>query len=73
MIFDMTLYIVLVEMLWNCIMNKSLPQLLINLIFSLPMKLTMRAFVVFTNGKNGTIGRQIPARFYQWVPIYGSK
>ena len=27
---------------------------------------TLRAFVVLTNGKNGTIGRQIPFNIYQW-------
>ena len=43
----------------------------------------MRAFVVLTNGKNGTIGRQIPFKVLPMVPLvmplvpmlptYGSK
>ena len=33
----------------------------------------MRAFVVLTNGKNGTIGRQIPFKVLPMVPTYGSK
>ena len=43
----------------------------------------MRAFIVFSNGKNGTIGRQIPFKVLPMVPLvmplvpmlptYGSK
>ena len=29
----------------------------------------MRAFVVLTNGKNGTIGRQIPFKVLPMVPL----
>ena len=31
--------------------------------------LIMRAFVVFSNGKNGTIGRQIPFKVLPMVPL----
>ena len=31
--------------------------------------LTLRAFVVFSNGKNGTIGRQIPFKVLPMVPL----
>ena len=32
-------------------------------------KRSLRAFVVFTNGKNGTIGRQIPFKVLPMVPL----
>ena len=32
-------------------------------------KITMRAFVVFSNGKNVTIGRQIPFKVLPMVPL----
>ena len=32
-------------------------------------KLIQRAFVIFTNGKNGTIGRQIPFKVLPMVPL----
>ena len=31
--------------------------------------ISMRAFVVFSNGKNGTIGRQIPFKVLPMVPL----
>ena len=33
------------------------------------LSLTVRAFVVFSNGKNGTIGRQIPFKVLPMVPL----
>ena len=35
----------------------------------LRQKIIMRAFVVFSNGKNGTIGRQIPFKVLPMVPL----
>ena len=46
----------------SCV-NISVTNLIIRMIA------IMRAFVVFSNGKNGTIGRQIPFKVLPMVPL----